>query len=79
MKYLRGINTEVNIDSAKVILFRLAKDNFAPALRTIGTMYSTGVGLSQNFHKAYIAYYKGLGVEQNHKTALHYFYKGAKK
>lgn len=58
MKYLRGINTEVNVDSAKVILFELAKDNFAPALRTIGTMYSTGVGLSQNFHKAYIAYYK---------------------
>lgn len=35
MKYLRGINTEVNVDSAKVILFKLAKDNFAPALRTI--------------------------------------------
>lgn len=58
MKYLRGINTEMDIDKAKTILFDLAKEDYAPALRTIGTMYSRGVGVKQNFRKAYIAYYK---------------------
>lgn len=58
MKYLRGINTEMDIDKAKTILFALAQEDYAPALRTIGTMYSRGVGVKQNFRKAYIAYYK---------------------
>ena len=58
MKYLRGINTEVDIDKAKTMLFDLAKEDYAPALRTIGTMYSRGIGLKQNFRKAYSAYYK---------------------
>ncbi len=55
IKYLRGIDTEIDMDKAKTLLFDLAKEDYAPALRTIGTMYSRGVGVKQNCRKAYIA------------------------
>lgn len=62
LKYLTGTNTETDYKKARILLNQLAKSNYAPAMRTWGTLYNNGLGVIQNKERAFKAYYKAAAL-----------------